>query len=268
VVFRSEPVPADTGWMVLAAAVIAVTAAAASIGAGAWTLRRRRAARAKPAGSPRRVMAWEVGFERPILRAYEGPEEVLRCGRCLMPVSGEWVSCHGCGAPADLSTVSSETFARLAGTDFPTERERGLKAALLKVRSDITTIMEAGQQVQVHLRDATVAAQMLLGGQRPDLVDRKTAELVSELGPLSDRLGAAHAMEVAQTREQAHAGLKTLLEEVEEALPYLKDSGADVRDIERGVDMTRIHLRADNLEKAYEFMIQAKARKDELSGRR
>lgn len=268
VVFRSEPVPADTGWMVLAAAVIAVTAAAASIGAGAWTLRRRRAARAKPAGSPRKVMAWEVGFERPILRAYEGPEEVLRCGRCLMPVSGEWVSCHGCGAPADLSTVSSETFARLAGTDFPTERERGLKAALLKVRSDITTIMEAGQQVQVHLRDATVAAQMLLGGQRPDLVDRKTAELVSELGPLSDRLGAAHAMEVAQTREQAHAGLKTLLEEVEEALPYLKDSGADVRDIERGVDMTRIHLRADNLEKAYEFMIQAKARKDELSGRR
>jgi parallel beta-helix repeat protein len=268
VVFRSEPVIADNGGMVLAAAVVAVSAAAASIGAGAWTLRRRRAARARAAVPARKVMAWEEGFERPILRAYEGPEEGLRCARCLMPVSGEWVSCHGCGAPADLPTVSSETFARLAGTEFQTDRERGLKAALLEVRSDISTIMEAGQQVQVQLREATVAAQMLLGGRRPDLVARKTAELGSELGPLSDRLGAAHAREVAQTRKQAHARLKALLEEVDGALPYLRDSGADVRDIDRGVEMTRIHLRADNLEKAYEFMIQAKARKDELSGRR
>jgi hypothetical protein len=254
VVFKSEPAPPDAGWLVWLAAGALISIAAPSIGAGAWVLRRRRAARAKPARPQRTVMPWEEAFERPVLKAYEGPEEVLRCARCIQPVSEDWVSCHGCGAPTDLATVSSETFSRLSETEFQTERERGLKAALLKASSDISTIMEA-----------TIAAQMLLRAQRPDLVDTKAAGLNSELGPLADRLGTAHARELARTREEAMARMRSLLDEVEVALPSLRDSGVDVRDIERAVEMARVHLRADNLEKAYEFIVDAKGKTDGLA---
>ena len=268
VVFRSEAVAVDNSWPARLALVLGAAAAASVAGAGAWFLRRRKAAALQHARPARRVMPWEEGFERPIIRAYEGPAEVLRCPRCNQPVSEDWVSCHGCEGPADIATISAETFGRLSATEFQTERERGLKAALLKVRSDISTITQAGQRLGDQLRDATIAAQMLLGARRPDIVEKKATELGSELGPLAERTGAVHAQDVARTREQAQARMKALLDEVEGALPALRASGADVRDIERAMEMARVYLRAENLEKAYEFVIAAKARKDEGIGNR
>jgi hypothetical protein len=248
------------------AAIATIAIAAVFVGAGAWLVHRRRAARARPVRPARKVMPWEEAFERPVLRAYEGPPEVLRCARCFQPVSEDWVGCHACGAPTDLATVSSETFSRLSETQFQTQKQMDLKAALLKARSDISIIMDAGERVPDQLREVTIAAQMLMGALRPDMVERKTAELSSELGPLADRLGASHAQELAQTREEAQRRMRSLMDEVEGALPSLRDSGADVRDIERAVEMARVHLRGDNLEKAYDLIIEAKSRVDGIAG--
>jgi hypothetical protein len=107
---------------------------------------------------------------------------------------------------------------------------------------------------------------MLVRAQRPDIVDRMAAELGAELGPMAERLGAVHAREVAQTRQQAMEHMRAIMDEVEGALPAMRAAGADVRDMERALEMARVHIRAENLEKAYEYIVGAKAQKDLLVG--
>lgn len=265
VVYRTEPVPADTGWLVFFGVGAIIILAVVAVGSGSLIILRRRAPGARPARPAPSVMPWEMTYERPVLRAQEEPEEALRCAQCLQPVSEDWMNCHTCGGPTDLLTVSSHTFARLAEAQFQTERERGLAAALMKARSDIMTINEAGEPLLGKLREVTIAAQMLLRGQRLEIVERTLAGLGSELGARAETVGAAHAQELARTRQEAHVRMKALLDEVEGALPLLRESGADVRDIERAMEMARVHLRADNLEKAYEFIVEAKGKADGLA---
>lgn len=258
VVFRNEPVKADYGMLgYLAAGVVAI----AALGAAGWfVLRRKAEERPKPGPSVSSAapMPWEESFERPVLKAPEQPEEELRCAQCLQPIREDWMSCHACGGPTDLITVSAHTFDRLQGADLPTVRERELKVALQKARSDILMLLDAGEPVPGRLREATVAAQLLLTGTRPDLVEKKAAELAVELGTRAERLGTERARELQKVEVEAQARLKTLLDEVEGTMRELKGAGQNVGDIERALGMARVHLRGNNLEKAYNYALEAK----------
>lgn len=264
VVFRNEPARADYGWLgYLAAGAVAIAAA----GAAGWLMLRRKVGerpRPRPSAATAAPMPWEQAFERPVLKAPEQPEEGLRCAQCLQPIRDDWISCHTCGGPTDLITVSAHTFDRLQGAEPATIRERELKAALQKARSDILMLLDAGEPVPGRLREATVAAQLLLTGTRPDLVERKAAELAAELGTKAELLGAERASELKKAEAEAQARLKALLDEVEGTMRELKGAGREVGEVERALGLARVHLRGNNLEKAYDHAMEAKSTMDRM----
>jgi len=203
---------------------------------------------------------------RLILKPVDGPSELLRCASCLQPVEESWAVCHSCGGPTSLAQIAPGTSARLAGTEFASERETRLKTALLKGCSDARELKQAGTNMDAQERQLTIAAQLLLVGDKPELVEKMVAELDRDIGGRVARENARKAEDLQTAQAQARGQMMAILSEAERSLPALRESGSDLRELERSIGLARLHLRADSLEKAYHHTMETKRTLDTLLG--
>ena len=265
---RRDPVP-GVDPMLLAGAALALALSAA--GAWAWSVYRRRP---RPAARSSPVPAGPVFLDdgRLVIKPLEAPGggPTLRCALCLQPVEEDWVVCHGCGGPTSLAEIAPRTRERLASTDFPGGREKRLKAALEKGFADAALLAGSGLDVVAQMRELTIASQLLLTGKDLDAAERKAAQLERDIGKRSADLTAGRERELQKARAEARGQMTEMLSEAERVLADVRGTEADVRELERAINMARLQLRADNLERAYEHTLEARrmAKRLALSGGR
>jgi len=250
---REAPAGTDTP---LVAALLLLFLVPATAGA-VWFVRSRgsRAAPAAPAALPGPTL---LDNQRLVLRAPEAPGERLRCASCLQPVDESWAVCHACGGPTSLAEIAPRTRDRLEGTDFPKERERRLKAAIGKGYSDTALLEDSGAPVEEYLRRLTIASQVVLAGERPELAEMMVAELEKELGGRAAGLASGRKAELEEAESQARDKMTGMVLEAENALPAIREAGADTRELERAISLARLHMRGGNLEKAYQHTMEAR----------
>ena len=260
---REEPAGLDPLLLLLLLPVVLVIAA---VGAVAFVRsRRKRAAAAAPPPPPGPMF---LDNQRLVVKAAEGPRESLRCASCLRPVDESWAQCHTCGGPTSLALIAPATRERLEAAGPPDERGRRLRAALLKGFSDAALLSEAGVPSGDGLRRLCIAAQLLLVGERPEVVEAMATELEREMGARAAQLAAGKKSELEKAQSEARERMTAILEEAECALPALRQSGATTRELERAISMARLHLRAGSFDKAHQHTLDAKALADRLLGRR
>jgi hypothetical protein len=264
---RRDPVRGIDLLPVAGAALAAVLSAA---GGGAWLAYRRRSRRAAaPTAAPAGPIL--LDSERLVLKPPEAPGDrpTLRCAVCLRPVDENWVVCHSCGGQTSLAEIAPRTRERLASSEFPTERERRLKASLDKGFEDAALLKEAGFDVEPQTRELTIAAQLVLLGGDLDVAGQKAAELERDIGARSAELTARRERELQRAQAEARGQMTGMLSKAECVLAAAQERGVDVRELERAIGLARLHLRADNLERAYEHTLEARrlAGRLDLSGR-
>jgi hypothetical protein len=256
--------PAGTDPLLLAAllSVLLVPVAAAA----AFFVRSRRASAAAAAAPPPPPGPTLLDNQRLVLRAPEAPSERLRCASCLRPVDESWAVCHTCGGPTSLPEIVRMTRERLEATEYPDERGQRLKASIGKGFSDLVLIREAGGPVEEQSRRLTIAAQLLLAGERPESAERMVSELEKEVGGRAAELSSAKEAELEMAQAQARKQMTGILQGAEGALPALREAGADTRELEKQIGLARLHLRGGNLEKAYQHTLDAQGIADGLLG--
>ena len=243
--------PAGTDPLLVAGlAVLMVIVAAAAAG---WFVRSRKAP-AAPAAPPGPAI---LDHQRLVIRAPDAPSEGLRCASCLQIVDESWAVCHTCGGPTSIAEIAPRTLERLEAADFPDERKRRLKAAIGKGFSDAAALHDAGTPVEVFLRQLSIAAQLLLSGQRPELAEKMVSEIEKDLGGRALELSSGKKAELEKAESEARDQMTVLLLESERALAAMRDAGADTRELERAISLARLHMRGGNLEKAYQHTLDA-----------
>jgi len=260
---HEEPTGPDP---LLLAAILMVVVVIAAVGAGAFVRsRRQRAAAAAPPPPPGPTF---VDNQRLVLKAAEKPRESLRCPSCLRPVDESWAQCHTCGGPTSLAEIAPSTRERLEAAAPSDERGRRLRAALLKGFSDAALLSEAGVPLGDGLRRLCIAAQLLLAGERPEPVEAMVTELEHELGTTAAQLAAGKKADLEKAQSEARERMTGILDEAERALPGLRQSGAETRELERAISLARLHLRAGSFEKAHQHTLDAQGLAGRLLGRR